>query len=327
MYDSITTIGIDEIDFDDLRYEIDSPVPADTRSDAHLEASIHELGLIQPLILKKKNDQRLSIVSGFRRGRVLKKMRVKTAPALVISSRGRDSDLDLLCIKVAVLQKSFENGLTDSALIKAIALLNEHLDHREISGVSGVLFNRPLNPAIIQDFLKVSGLPPAAAGLLSEGHLSLKPAVRIADLDPRSIDSFLLLFRQINASVSSQLNIVDLCIEIIRREKIDLSELIDEPGVQSIISHEQMDSRTKAARISEYLWKRRYPAVSEREKEFNDTCRQLNLTDRFTVKPPKNFEGLEYQLTMRFQSIPEFREQIRKLDAIGQTPQFQSLIP
>lgn len=253
MFNSFINVPLNAIDFNDLRYQIEETDVAGEKETRLLEKSLTGLGVVQPLLLKENNGV-FVIVSGFRRAFVLK-IQKQSAPALVLKSGKSETELDLICIKVAITQRAFQKALSVSGVIKSIRLLNEHLGVNEIAGLSGQVFNQDFNPKIVEDYIRISELPASVYPLLSKGHLSFKPCLKIADQDDDTVGSFLMLFTHINASVSHQLDIVDLCIEIMRREKMTLETLLKDPGIMNIMNNDQVDLRAKAGQIITFLKK------------------------------------------------------------------------
>jgi ParB family chromosome partitioning protein len=134
----------------------------DEESLAALTASIRELGILQPILVRRLTDDRYELIAGERRWRSARRAGLSTVPAVV-----RDST-ELLSLEQALvenLHRADLNPLEEAAayqqLIEEFGLTHERLSIR---------LGR--SRAAITNTLRLFQLPPPVQKLVGEGQLS-----------------------------------------------------------------------------------------------------------------------------------------------------------
>ncbi len=127
-----------------------------------LAASIQELGVLQPVLVRPTDGERFELVAGERRWRAAKRAGLQTIPALVGSV---DDEGSLAQAVVENLQRDDLNPLEEGAayqqLIEDFGLTHEDLARRVGKSRSA-----------ISNTLRLFQLPPTIQKLVSEGRLS-----------------------------------------------------------------------------------------------------------------------------------------------------------
>ena len=127
-----TTQGINDIDIKQITPNPDQPrTTFDNAALEELAASIRELGIIQPLTLRKIDDDNYQIISGERRYRAAKMAGLKTVPAYI--REANDTELTEMALIENIQREdlnAIEIALTMSKLIDQYHLTQERLSER-----------------------------------------------------------------------------------------------------------------------------------------------------------------------------------------------------
>jgi ParB family chromosome partitioning protein len=127
-----TTQGINDIDIKQITPNPDQPrTTFDNAALEELAASIRELGIIQPLTLRKIDDDNYQIISGERRYRAAKMAGLKTVPAYI--REANDTELTEMALIENIQREdlnAIEIALTFRKLIDQYNLTQERLSER-----------------------------------------------------------------------------------------------------------------------------------------------------------------------------------------------------
>lgn len=129
---------------------------------ASLTASVRELGVLQPVLVRPAGDDRYELVAGERRWRAAKRAGLQTIPALV---RHVGDDASLEQALVENLHREDLNPLEEGAAYQQL-IEDFHLTHEELAARVG------RSRAAISNTLRLFQLPPTIQRLVAEGQLA-----------------------------------------------------------------------------------------------------------------------------------------------------------
>jgi len=134
----------------------------DEESLLELSASIAEMGVLQPILVRPLDDGGYELIAGERRWRAAQRAGLATVPAIV-----RTTD-DLSSIEQALVENLHRQDLTPLEEAAAFQQLIEdfHLTHEQLSARVGK------SRSAITNTLRLLGLPPGVQHLLVDGQLS-----------------------------------------------------------------------------------------------------------------------------------------------------------
>jgi ParB family chromosome partitioning protein len=134
----------------------------DEESLIELSASIAEMGVLQPVLVRPLDDGSFELIAGERRWRAAQRAGLATIPAIV-----RTTD-DLSSIEQALVENLHRQDLTPLEEAAAYQQLIEdfHLTHEQLSARVGK------SRSAITNTLRLLGLPPGVQRLLVDGQLS-----------------------------------------------------------------------------------------------------------------------------------------------------------
>jgi ParB family chromosome partitioning protein len=148
----------------------------DEESLVELAASIAEMGVLQPILVRPLEDQQYELIAGERRWRATQRAGLATIPAIVRLTS------DLSSVEQALVENLHREDLT--ALEEAAAyqqLLEDFgLTHEKLSGRVGK------SRSAITNSIRLLGLPPAVQALLADGQLSAGHARALLGTPDRS---------------------------------------------------------------------------------------------------------------------------------------------
>ena len=179
-----------EISIDKIRVNPKQPrTNFDTNEIENLSQSIKDLGIIQPITVRKVNPEDYEIISGERRFRASKKAGLKSIPCYV---KGVDNETDIL--KMSLVENvqridldPIEIGLTYERLIN-----DYNLDIDSITRLVGK------NRSTISNYIRLLKLDPIIQSGIRDGFLSMGHGRALINIDDKKIQ--LDIYKQIITS-------------------------------------------------------------------------------------------------------------------------------
>ena len=192
-----------------------------------LAQSINKNGLIQPLILTKKDDNNYNLVAGERRWRAAQIANLKILPALLLPN---DLDKDEISLIENIQRENLKATEEANAYQKLIEKNN--YTHDQLSKIVGK------SRSHITNLLRILNLHEYFSDLLNKGKISMGHARALVGKKPEDLDEKLLL--QINIGKASVRDIENNSSKKIenepnlKQEEINLSQTI---GFKTKISY------------------------------------------------------------------------------------------
>jgi len=149
----------------------------DAEALAALAASIREVGILQPLVVRPDEDGDYVLVAGERRWRAARDVGLEVVPAVIRELEGDQSSLTQALIEN--LQREDLGPLEEAAAFQQL-LEDFGLTHQEIGDRVGK------SRSAVSNALRLLLLPAAIHGLLERGELSAGHARALLGLDDRS---------------------------------------------------------------------------------------------------------------------------------------------
>ena len=179
-----------EISIDKIRVNPKQPrTNFDTNEIENLSQSIKDLGIIQPITVRKVDPENFEIISGERRFRASKKAGIKSIPCYI---KGVDNETDIL--KMSLVENvqridldPIEIGLTYERLIN-----DYNLDIDSITRLVGK------NRSTISNYIRLLKLDPIIQSGIRDGFLSMGHGRALINIDDKKIQ--LDIYKQIITS-------------------------------------------------------------------------------------------------------------------------------
>ncbi len=148
----------------------------DEESLVELAASIAEMGVLQPILVRPLDDDRFELVAGERRWRATQRAGLATIPAIVRNTT------DISSVEQALVENLHRQDLTALEEAAAYQQLIEDFEftHDDLAGRVGK------SRSAITNSLRLLGLPPSVQSLLGDGQLSAGHARALLGTPDRS---------------------------------------------------------------------------------------------------------------------------------------------
>ena len=310
------TISLSAINSEDKTYCIT------THADVHaLAASIQQLGLIHPPVLKQHHSEYV-IVSGFRRITACRKIGWSAISAGVLRSDVNNET----CALYAIADNSLQRPLNLVEISRSLFLLSEYVKDQTQQLKFASELGLPAHRDHIKKIEKICQLPEPIQAAILGGTISLPVALDLLKFETDIGIDLVKLFDQLKIGINKQRELILLFNEIALREKIPLRRLLNEESIRQILDDPELDRVQKSRQMKHYLNQRRFPEIFNTKKKFENLVKSLELGDTMRLIPPKDFEGTTYILRLRFKTHSELAELQSKLDNILRNPDLKDYL-
>ncbi len=289
-----------------------------------LQSSIERIGLIQPVLLRRKGDK-YQIVCGFRRISIFQELGSKEIESSVFEEKERD-EFELFSI-------SLHENLTSrgfNTVEKAIAL--DKLIHRfQIDPVNVIrsflpLFSLEPNEKILSTFLSLARMENEVKRYILEEEVSRSNIRKLSALTSDDRIALLPLISSLRLGENRLREMLTLVEEISKRNRMKVRDIVHRPEVQSILSQKELSPSQRTERSKKVLTALRYPRMREMEERFEKKRKDSNLPPNVFVRHPPFFEGKGLKVEFQFETMEEYRSIVSSLSKLQDKKEFQEMI-
>jgi ParB family chromosome partitioning protein len=286
-----------------------------------LAASIQQLGLIHPPIVKKHLSEYITI-SGFRRIAACRKIGWPEIPVSVLSSETGNET----CVLFAIADNSLQRPLNLLEISRSLFLLSTFVDDPNLLLTYASTLGLPHHHDHVKKIKKICQLPIPIQDAVLAGTIALPVALDLSTFESDTGIDLVKLFDHLKIGINKQREIILLLNEISLREKISMHSLLHEKDIQQILDNKELDRVQMSRQIKEYLRRRRFPTIFKTRARFEKIINALRLGETIQLTPPKDCEGTTYTLSLRFKSLAELLDLQAKLDTIIQNPDLKQFL-
>ncbi len=300
---STTTIQLQQIDLSAIdlseKWNLHPFLPAEPPTT--LTNSIEAIGLLHPVILKKKGKARFQLISGRYRFKVCSTLvpKKKTLPALILDDR--------LSLK-QVLRILLEEQLLSSPLspMELAYFFSYCLQSISIDNAAEyflpLLQEKPQSHKI-QQLLLLLDLEPKLQRSVHHNKIGVKTAYELLKLPTSDRETLHNLFHEFELGGGKQKRLLALCSELAARKEETITTLLTGKEYFSIFAHREMNKPQKLATLLALLQNNLFPQSLSMETKFQDAVRQIKLPSTCSVDHSPAFERDEIYLTVRFSDL------------------------
>jgi hypothetical protein len=276
-----------------------------------LMQSIKRVGLINPPLLKRDNEARITIITGYRRIKALKLLKADRAACRILSG---DDILPIECLLLNLHDNLAVRELNDVEKGMVLARLIPWIKSREIVEHYMPLLGLPSKKATLSSYLRLEEeMGIRAKECIAQGQLSLRNAMMLLDIDSISRSSIIDLISNIKLTVNQQRQLIDYTVDLAHIEGTSIPDILDNQSVKRIKSDTRMNNPQKGRTLIRHFRIRRYPSVSMAEREFKKMVSRLNLGEMVRIDHSSSFEFPYYRLEVLFKDGPSLREKLENL--------------
>jgi ParB family chromosome partitioning protein len=289
-----------------------------------LRSSIGEIGLIQPVLLKKKLDG-YQIICGFRRISVMKELGKSEVESRVFEEKEMDDfQLFFLSLHENLATRGF------NAVEKAIAL--DKLIHRFQVDSTTIIntflpsFSLEPNEKILNTYLSLAQMEDEIKTYVLKEEVSRSNIRKLSALTPDGRMAIFSLISRLKLGENRLREVLTLLEEISRRNQCKEKDIVQRSEIQIILSQKELTPSQKTERIKKVLMDLRYPKLNQLEKAFEKKRKDLNLHSNISLHHPPYFEGKRLKVEFQFETIEEYRSVVSSLSQLADTEEFKELI-
>jgi ParB family chromosome partitioning protein len=289
-----------------------------------LRSSIGEIGLIQPVLLKKKLDG-YQIICGFRRISVVKELGKSEIEARVFEEKAMD--------EFQLFSLSLHDNLTTrgfNAVEKAIALdkLIHHFQTDPAAVIETFLpfFSLEPNEKILNTFLSLAQMEDEIKTYVLKEEVSRTNIRKLSALTPDDRMAILSLISRLKLGENRLREVLTLLEEIARRNQCKEKDIVQRSEIQAVLSQKELTPSQKTERIKKVFTDLRYPKLNQLEKEFEKKRKDLNLPSNILLHHPPFFEGKRLKIEFQFETTDEYQAILKSLSSLSDKKEFEEII-
>jgi ParB family chromosome partitioning protein len=289
-----------------------------------LRSSIREVGMIEPVVLKKKG-QGYQIVCGFRRMRLASELGISAIEARVFEEKERD---DIQFFSISLHENATGRGF--NAVEVAVAL-DKLVRRFQVSPSTVIqtflpLFSLETNEKILNTFLSLARMEEDVKRYVVRERVSRTNIRRFSTLTPEDRTAVLSLISSLKLGENSLRETLTLLEEIAPREHRTIREIVDRPEIQAILSHEEFTPSQRTERVKKVLLHLRYPRMHQLEETFDEKAKALHLPAGLSVRHEPYFEGKGLRIELRFGTLEEYRSLLALISALPENEAFLEML-
>jgi ParB family chromosome partitioning protein len=270
--------------------------------------SIERIGLINAPVVMKERQGRAEIISGYRRILALKLLGWDRIPCRIPSI----SPLEGLLVNLYENLSTRDFNLVEKGMV--LSRLTAWRPTTEILLRYMPLLSLPSHEPILTFFVRLeTELDRQTKDRLIQGGLSLQGARMLLDVEPRSRFPLLDLITTLRLNVNQQKKLMEYLMDISRRDKVSVSQILQDPKMTEIRTDAALNTPQKARAVLDFWRANRFPILVNAEKSFKRNISTLGLPDGVKITPPPFFESASYQLKAVFTNGKDLKDKIEAL--------------
>ena len=289
-----------------------------------LRSSIEEVGLIQPVLLRKKSGGH-QIICGFRRISVMKELGTSEIESRVFEEKETD---ELQLFSLSLSENLTTRGF--NAVEKGIAL--EKLIRRFQVDPAAVIktflpfFSLEPNEKILNTYLSLAQMEDEIKTYVLKEEVSRSNIRRLSALTPDDRMAIFSLISRLKLGENRLREALTLLEEISRRNQCKEKDIVQRSEIQAILSQKELTPSQKTERIKKVLTDLRYPKLNQLEKAFEKKRKDLSLPSNISLHHPPFFEGKGLKIEFQFESMEEYRSILKSLSSLPDKKEFEEII-
>jgi len=290
---------------------------------SRLQASIREVGLLNPPWVRSVKGDRFQVVTGVKRLLAAAQLGWVQVTARVLPADTPEARCLLVHLHDNACSRGFNN--LEQALLASRLL--EHWDRQTV--IQKFLPCLGLAPSltILERLLALALLEEPFQQLAARGRLSLPGAQLLASWEPQDRGAVAPFLEELPWSQSKQEEFLQGLNLLARREGVPPGEILSLEEFRQYLQEEAGTPQAKAAAARLLLQKQVSPRFSAVQEGFQTGLQRLGLRHhpRLRLQPPPAFEGPDFHLEVKFRDAAELQELLGELLRLAQKDEFATL--
>jgi len=287
-----------------------------------LRRSIQAVGLLQIPLLQARPHGRFRIVSGSRRLLVCRELGLEPITCQILGESLSPED----CLRLAVYDNVATRVLNPVERSLVLAKTLASFPQPQVIGEFMPLLDLEPSIKLLSRYLELQRLEKDMLDALADGRLCERTASALLRLEPTDRRALFALFGEFSFSVSVQEEIIELAMEIGRREGMAPAEVLKADTIEALRREQRRPARHRAEEVRRYLQGRRTPRLTARWERFLKETRELGLPSGVRLVPPRYFEGPHWRLECTFQRGNNLSRTLRSAAVVAEQPEFQRVL-
>ena len=120
--------------------------------------------------------------------------------------------------------------------------------------------------------------------------------------------------------------ILTLLEEITQRDGLTIKEITQQPQMKAILSQRELTPSQRSERVKKILMALRYPRMHQKEKEFEERIKALDLPAMVSLLHQPFFEGKGGRITFQFETMEEYKAILSSLSQLVDKKEFEEML-
>jgi ParB/RepB/Spo0J family partition protein len=318
---NLEKVEIEKIDFEDGLFTTTYPLEYQ-----RLKESIARAGLIQPVIVRKKEKgERYQLVCGRRRARACRELDFERIEALVYpEAELSERDGFLLSLWENLAHRDFNDIEKSMVLSKLHYQLG--FDPARIIEEFLPLLGLEAGEEVFRQYLPLIELDEEIKEYIVSRRLPVRVSSRLLALSSEDRRASFRLISRLNLGVNRIVEFLTYLEEASRRDEIPVRELLGDQQIGVVLGDEELTRSRKIELIRKILRRKRYPQLTELEAQVEERIKQLHLPPELKLLPPSYFEGDELKVEFGFRDPQELKRMAERLLGISGSPELAEIL-
>lgn len=280
-------------------------------NDEVLTRSIHKSGLLQPLtaVCEGKHFQ---LISGYKRLSVLKKLKIKTAPVILLESADpKELFLTALLFNSGAGYTDLERGLILSKAENDFKFSSQELVELVLPQIG-----LPSSPKVLAQYTQTMKLPEAVLKLIRENKLPFQGSAGLAKFKKADLDYLLdNVLRKIKPTASQLTYISEWILDLTQTGKKSAAVILKNHHLT--IPTKSPDLRMVTDNFYKSLRALRFPGLAAKEKAFQDAAKSLKgQVQGLEIRAPDHFEQEGFHIQAHIRTPSDLARVLERLHAV-----------
>ncbi len=273
--------------------------------------SIKKFGLVNPPLVVENKQGKMTIIIGYRRIQALKSLGWDKIPSRILSK----SELyPPECLLLNLHDNIATRNLNEVEKGMVLSRLENYFNRTEILKQYMPLLDLPSHEPILIFFINLEkNFKKDIKEYIVQGHMSLKTAKMLLEMDLESRHSVFHLISNIKFNVNQQIQLIDYLVDLSNINGKSVSMFLKEQPFENICSDTHLNNPQKANALLRQLKAKRFPTLHQAETAFKDKVLKLGLPKDIRVIAPPYFEAPHYRLEVLFKDGKELVEKTKSL--------------
>ena len=290
---------------------------------SRLQASIREVGMLNPPWLRSIQAGRFQVVAGFKRVLAAAQLGWEQVTARVLPGDAPEAH----CLLVHLYDNAFDRGFNPLEQALLASRLLEHWERQDVEKKFLPCLGLVPSGVLLERLLALAALEEPFQQLAARGRLALTAAGLLSSWDPEDRRAVAPFLEKLPLSQSKQEEFLQGLDLLARREGASPGEILSREEFRRYLQGGTGSPQAQAAGMRSLLQKLVSPHFSAAQEIFQSALKRLGLRHhpRFRLQPPPALEGPDFHLEIKFHNAAELQQLLDELSRLVREEEFAAL--